>query len=189
MKKSVAITAFAWDRMNSDHDGPVLAGPRRWLVHGRRRAGWSRALTRRSCGGDGGLRRGFSGIPTSDSRYPAARPADGSPGLSTGCRPCGGRSEPLLRSIAELALKFGVPVVFRGSALSHAYYVLRRLGVSVHTPLDDRPFAYSSRQFGKLVRDRIPQQVLGRGEAVLATRGAGISLALRSWRPSVWFGI
>ena len=25
MKKSVAITAFAWERMNSDHDGPDLA--------------------------------------------------------------------------------------------------------------------------------------------------------------------
>ena len=26
VKKSVAITAFAWERMNSDHDGPARAG-------------------------------------------------------------------------------------------------------------------------------------------------------------------
>ncbi len=70
------------------------------------------------------------------------------------------RDHDFIEAIANLAKEFDAVVEMQGSPLAHAYYLLRKSNVIVYTREND----VGQRSFGKLVRDRIPDQVEQRGE-------------------------
>ena len=73
------------------------------------------------------------------------------------------RSPEFLKQIAALAIKRNVAIELDGSILSHAYYILRREGARVRCvdPFKQSP---DRQEFGKLVRDLIPQRIVSHGE-------------------------
>jgi predicted house-cleaning noncanonical NTP pyrophosphatase (MazG superfamily) len=71
--------------------------------------------------------------------------------------------------VARIAARFGIAVELEGSLLSHAYYVLNRAGVRVRCV---EPFTpeRTEHKFGKLVRDKVPDEITLKGERVVAKR-------------------
>lgn len=76
------------------------------------------------------------------------------------------RDSKFLDTVARVALEHNLPVVIRGSTLSHAYYTLRRKGVFVVATETSRTRARQRQIFNKLVRDEIPARIIEKGERV-----------------------
>jgi predicted house-cleaning noncanonical NTP pyrophosphatase (MazG superfamily) len=72
------------------------------------------------------------------------------------------RSKEFLRAVAEAAMAKAVPVMLEGSLLGHAYYILRRAGVTV-VPIKRNDPSPRVVRHQKLVRDRIPAIVASAG--------------------------
>ena len=76
-----------------------------------------------------------------------------------------------ITSVGDAAKAAGVPVIYNGSTLAHAYYQLTRTGCTVVTPGEKehsrvrRPVT-----FGKLVRDKIPDRIAARRESETTLR-------------------
>ena len=64
------------------------------------------------------------------------------------------RDAAFLGRIGEIAHQLDVPILFEGSLLGHAYYLLSRAGAPV-VPIRPREETGGKIQYGKLVRDRI----------------------------------
>ena len=79
------------------------------------------------------------------------------------------RSTELLEEIARIAIAADVAVELEGSILQHCYYVLRQKSVKV-TCVDVLDEALEQRQFGKLVRDKIPLRIESHGEQPIYLR-------------------
>jgi predicted house-cleaning noncanonical NTP pyrophosphatase (MazG superfamily) len=76
------------------------------------------------------------------------------------------RDEQFIAEVGKCANAMGVPVILSGSTLAHAYYVLRRELCTVVTKGEkEHSRVRKSAIFGKLVRDKIPQKIAGRGES------------------------
>lgn len=85
------------------------------------------------------------------------------------------RSTEFLENVGALCINRGMAIELEGSILSHAYYVLSRLGVKIRC-VD--PFQPRSRplKFGKLVRNLIPLRIVSRGEAARVQRVSATQL-------------
>jgi predicted house-cleaning noncanonical NTP pyrophosphatase (MazG superfamily) len=76
------------------------------------------------------------------------------------------RDNDFIDSVGATARRVGVPVIFHGSTLAHAFYQLRRQGCSVITRGEkDHSRVRRSETFGKIVRDKIPDRIASRREA------------------------
>jgi len=73
------------------------------------------------------------------------------------------RDKEVVEEIANFALKYKIPVELEGSILAHPYYILRKNGVRVKCSNYFDP-KYDSKDFYKLVRDKIPINIESRGE-------------------------
>jgi predicted house-cleaning noncanonical NTP pyrophosphatase (MazG superfamily) len=75
------------------------------------------------------------------------------------------RDNAFIESVGAVAAQVGVPVILAGSTLAHAYYQLRRQGCTILARGEkDHSRVRRHLSFGKLVRDKIPQKISGRGE-------------------------
>lgn len=84
------------------------------------------------------------------------------------------RSEEFLEAVAAFAQTKNRPIYFEGSVLGHAYYVMARTGAEV-IPVSEEPRA-DRRQYGKLVRDRIPL-IIKRAGSIARVRRVAPALA------------
>ena len=77
------------------------------------------------------------------------------------------RDTKFIKRVAELAISNDIPIAFQGSTLQHVYYQLKDAGVRVlcvDPVIDSRK---EQRNFGgKLIRDRIPENIQKKGEEV-----------------------
>jgi predicted house-cleaning noncanonical NTP pyrophosphatase (MazG superfamily) len=75
------------------------------------------------------------------------------------------RDNAFLAEVANATVPHGVPVLLSGSTLAHAYYQLRKHGCVV-IPEGDKDHLRVRRQanFGKLVRDKIPDKIASQRE-------------------------
>ncbi|MDE2796794.1 MAG: nucleoside triphosphate pyrophosphohydrolase [Gemmatimonadota bacterium] len=74
------------------------------------------------------------------------------------------RDDSLARAVGNAAADLNAIVLLKGARLSHIYYLLTKAGAEVITkPIGDR---YVQARYTKLVRDGIPEKVLGLGESV-----------------------
>lgn len=73
------------------------------------------------------------------------------------------RDREFVESIGELSNRLDIPIRLEGSDLSHVYYILNRTGADLQTSYDRGPTSHS-RQFSKLVRDKIPLKIQSGGE-------------------------
>jgi predicted house-cleaning noncanonical NTP pyrophosphatase (MazG superfamily) len=75
------------------------------------------------------------------------------------------RDNKFLKAVSDVAVPSNVPVYLRGSSLSHAYYQLQKNGCTV-IPLGDKDHLRVRKQvqFGKLVRDGIPEKIASKKE-------------------------
>ncbi len=81
------------------------------------------------------------------------------------------RDEKFLDSVIEIAKTHNIPVKLEGSILGHIYYRLCQEGVGVTIPnLPKYRKAPEKRVFGKLVRDKIPQNIREGGEEAIEAR-------------------
>lgn len=91
------------------------------------------------------------------------------------------RCKQFIKDVSALAKLLSTPVVLEGSVLSHAYYLLKRCGVTV---ICSDPFApqFKSKRFNKLVRDKIQVRIESHGEKakVMRLTGHELSLVLRA---------
>ncbi|MBW7991142.1 MAG: nucleoside triphosphate pyrophosphohydrolase [Planctomycetes bacterium] len=91
------------------------------------------------------------------------------------------RCKQFIEDVSALAKLLSTPVELDGSVLSHAYYLLKRCGVTV---ICSDPFApqFKSKRFDKLVRDKIPVRIESHGEKakVIRLTGHELSLVLRA---------
>lgn len=92
------------------------------------------------------------------------------------------RDEEFLQGVVEVAKTRGLPVELEGSILGHTYYKLSQEEIPII--LLNEPKYYRKRQkqiFGKIVRDKIPANIIAGGEAVREAklskddRGLGLS--------------
>ena len=75
------------------------------------------------------------------------------------------RDKNLVRAVAGVAQELGWRIVFEGSVLSHAYYLLRAAGVDVECAHEfTKP--PRTRRIRKLVRDLVPDRIKSNGEDV-----------------------
>ncbi len=89
------------------------------------------------------------------------------------------RREDFLDAVIEVALARRLPVELQGSTLSHVFYRLFQAGVAVNPPNYASHFRTRQRQtFGKLVRDRVPDQIRAGGELALEARLASEDMRL-----------
>lgn len=90
------------------------------------------------------------------------------------------RDKYMLRDIGEKAKKIGATILLEGGELSHAYYQLLQTQAIVQV---EHPFvdAEEKRDFNKLVRDKVPNNVERGGEIVRKARLSG-ELLLRALR-------
>lgn len=87
------------------------------------------------------------------------------------------RDETFLNAIIEVAKNNGIPVQLEGSILGHAFYRLNQEGIPV--VLANAPKYYRKRMrksFGKLVRDKVPTNIVAGGEMVKEARLAKTDL-------------
>lgn len=76
------------------------------------------------------------------------------------------RDSNFIRSVGDAAKASGVPVIYHGSTLAHAYYQLTRTGCTVVTPGEkEHSRVRRPATFGKLVRDKIPDRIAARRES------------------------
>jgi len=73
------------------------------------------------------------------------------------------RDKDLLETIGSFSKEHNISIELQGSILSHTYYILRKMDVSVKTvdPFDPQ---YDKQFFYKLVRDKIPINIESKGE-------------------------
>jgi predicted house-cleaning noncanonical NTP pyrophosphatase (MazG superfamily) len=76
------------------------------------------------------------------------------------------RDPKFIKSVGDAARAAGVPVVYHGSTLAHAYFQLTRTGCAVVTPSEkEHSRIRRPATFGKLVRDKIPDRIAARRES------------------------
>ncbi len=77
------------------------------------------------------------------------------------------RERTFLDGIVQAAKQGGHSIVLDGSVLGHAFYQIRAAGVPVYSSRGpSRRRTLKKREFGKLVRDGIPDVIMRKGEAV-----------------------
>lgn len=89
------------------------------------------------------------------------------------------RDEDFLDRIVEVAKSRQLPVQLEGSILGHAFYKLNQAGISI--VLSNAPKYYRKRNrqvVGKLVRDKIPHNIVAGGETIREARLARDDLGL-----------
>ena len=81
------------------------------------------------------------------------------------------RSRDFLRPLIDFATKGDHIIILHGSPLAHAYHQLREAGLTVYpgTPIQRRR-AIDKQDFGKLVRDKIPDVIRDNGDSVVTGR-------------------
>ena len=92
------------------------------------------------------------------------------------------RNSTFAKEIGQFAKKHDLVIELEGGLLSHAYYLLSKTGCKVEcADLDDYATEDNQLEFNKLVRDRIPDNIAAKGEAVslLRLRGEALIAALR----------
>lgn len=90
------------------------------------------------------------------------------------------RSQAFAEELGTLAKEHGIVVVLAGGILAHAYHALRRAGASVEC-VDLFGATEERAEFNKIVRDKVPAQIMERGEYfdIVQLRGDALVLALR----------
>jgi Uncharacterized conserved protein len=85
------------------------------------------------------------------------------------------RDKGLLQKLGEIAKKIDATILLEGGVLSHAYYQLIKTGASVEIvyPFEDKE---NIQEFNKLVRDKIPENILKKGERVFTYQLTGDEL-------------
>jgi len=85
------------------------------------------------------------------------------------------RDKQTLKLIGELAKKIDAVIMLEGATLSHAFYQLAQVGVTIHV---ENPFDndVEKQEFNKLVRDDIPKKIESGGEHVKTKKLEGESL-------------
>ena len=73
------------------------------------------------------------------------------------------RDREFVESIGEISNRLDIPIRLEGSDLSHVYYILERTGADLQTSYERGPTTHS-KQFSKLVRDKIPLKIQSGGE-------------------------
>lgn len=81
------------------------------------------------------------------------------------------RSRDFLKPLIDFATKGDHIIILHGSPLAHAYHQLREAGLTVYpgTPIQRRR-AIDKQDFGKLVRDKIPDVIRDNGDSVVTGR-------------------
>ncbi|MCX5518069.1 nucleoside triphosphate pyrophosphohydrolase [Kaistia defluvii] len=75
------------------------------------------------------------------------------------------RDNTFLAKVSDVVRPLNVPVVLSGSTLAHAFYQLRKNGCVVIPEFDkDHQRTRRHANFGKLVRDKIPEKIASQGE-------------------------
>jgi len=101
------------------------------------------------------------------------------------------RDTDFIRASARLAAAHGIPILFEGSLLGHAYYLMVQEGAVV-VPITPENPEESSKRYDKLVRDKIPAvieragglariQMLGKDEALMLLGRKLIEEAYEVW--------
>lgn len=92
------------------------------------------------------------------------------------------RNQQFAEELGILAKEYRFVIELGGGILSHAYYMLSRSGCAVEcADLDDYATTDEELEFYKLVRDRIPESIIARGENLVLMRlqGEALIAALR----------
>jgi predicted house-cleaning noncanonical NTP pyrophosphatase (MazG superfamily) len=85
------------------------------------------------------------------------------------------RDQKFVGELADFVARHQIVVQLAGGILSHAFYVLQRAGAQVEC-VDLFGASQDVLDFNKVVRDRVPQQIEGRGESVEVVRLTGDAL-------------
>jgi predicted house-cleaning noncanonical NTP pyrophosphatase (MazG superfamily) len=81
------------------------------------------------------------------------------------------RDRGYLQAVTAFSLEYNLAVEISGSPLAHAFYELARHGVRVFASKPTLEVTASPPvRFNKLIRDRLPERIAGRGEAVAVYR-------------------
>jgi len=87
------------------------------------------------------------------------------------------RDSQFAHAVGDFACEHDMPVQLEGSILSHAFYLLRSMGVSViGSPRGEESGTGSSLPLNKLVRDRVPSIIQDRAEDIEVVHVSGEDL-------------